>query len=157
MSESGEPRPCRKCGHQLEVVRHPMRRLSWSRYWWTGFKSLFARPLLACRNCGAMFTWEGDLLALGAVETMGEVKLKALREDMINLRDAFATVTLAAIGATVWMIIGPRTFEVIAPVLSGAVAVLSAVPFVYFTRRARQVKRALRGLKDSRVKGELAE
>lgn len=148
---------CQRCGNDLEVVKNPVSRLRWTRYWLKGVKSLFTRPLLACVKCGAVYTWEGELLAVGAVETSSELKLRALREDMSNLRDAFGTIVIAGGITAGWIVLGPGSFDVGAAVIAGSVSGVAFLPFSYFARRARQARRELKKLKETRIKGELTQ
>lgn len=146
---------CERCGTALEVLRHPLRRLRGSKYWREGLKSLFARPLKACPRCGAIYTFDGALLAAGAAETAGELRLKAYREDMAHLRDSFAAVTVAAELAVIWMVAGVGAVSATAVVIAIGVGVGALLPFTYFARRAREARKELQRLRDSRMRGEL--
>ena len=80
----------------MEVLRRPVRRLRWTRYWWEGFKSLLGRPLQHCSYCGAIYSADGDLVAAGAIETEAERRLNVYRRDMAAIRDSFAGVVVGA-------------------------------------------------------------
>lgn len=146
---------CSLCGSSLHVLRHPIRRLRWTRYWLTGFKSLFARPLKECRQCGAMFTWEEELIAEGVVETVQELKLRNLRDDLANMRNSFGTLFLAGEFAALWMWFGPAASDGAAPVVASAVAIVSLVPFAYFNRRVQLMKKQLKQIRTARTEGRL--
>lgn len=146
---------CARCQRPLEILRHPVRRLWGTRYWWHGVRSLLARPLRLCPACGAIHTWEGELLAAGAAETTDELRLKAYRSDMARLRDSFGGVVIAAELVLTWVSAGTAAFPVIAPVLAIATGGLALLPFTYFNRRAREARSELKRLRDARVKGQL--
>jgi hypothetical protein len=114
-----------------------------------------AKPLRLCPACGAIHTWEGELLAAGAIETADELRLKAYRSDMARLRDGFGGVVIAAELAVIWMSAGTMTFPMIAPILAIATGAAALFPFAYFSRRAREAKFELRRLRAARLKGEL--
>lgn len=146
---------CQRCGSALEILRHPLRRLRGSGYWREGLKSLFARPLKACPRCGAIYTFEGALVASGAAETTEELRLKVYREDMAHLRDSFAAVTVAAELAVIWMVAGTGSVSALAPLIAFGVGGGALLPFAYFARRAREARRQLKQLRDARMRGEL--
>ena len=147
--------PCQRCGTALEVLKHPLRRLRGSGYWREGLKSLFALPLRVCPRCGAIYRYEGQLLAVGAVETAEELRLQNYREDMAHLRDSFAAVAVAAELAVIWMSAGTAAFPVLAPAVAIGVGGGALLPFVYFARKAREARRDVKRLRAARVKGEL--
>ncbi len=147
---------CERCGHALEVLRHPVKRLRWTRYWWEGFKSLFTGQLRICGRCGAIYSGEGELLAAGAVETEAERRLNVYRKDMAHLRDAFGAVVIAAEIVVLWMVLGPEPAALSKVVLSAGVGVTSLIPFAFFGRRAQLAKRELRALREVRRRGALA-
>ena len=146
---------CSLCGSSLNVLRHPIRRLRWTRYWLTGLKSLLARPLKECRQCGAMFTWEEELIAEGVVETVQELKLRNLRDDLANMRNSFGTLFLAGEFAALWMWFGPAAYDGAAPVVASAVAIVSLMPFAYFNRRVQLMKKQLKQSRTARTEGRL--
>jgi hypothetical protein len=146
---------CARCSRPLDILRHPVRRLWGSGYWWQGIQSLLGRPLRVCPACGAIHTWEGELLAAGAAETADELRLKGYRSDMVRLRDGFAGVVIAAEVATIWMSAGTMSFPVLAPVLAIATGGLALFPFAYFSRKAKEAKSELKRLRDARVKARL--
>lgn len=147
--------PCQRCGTALEVLKHPLRRLRGSGYWREGLKSLFALPLRVCPRCGAIYRYEGQLLAVGAVETADEVHLQSYRDDMAHLRDSFAAVAVAAELAVIWMSAGTAVFPVLAPAVAIGVGGGALLPFVYFGRKARDARRELKRLREARLKGQL--
>lgn len=149
------PERCERCGHSLDLLRKPLRRLRWSRYWWEGAKSLFTGPLWVCSQCGAMYSTEGDLVAVGAIETDTERRLDVYRKDMAYLRDSFAGVIIAAEAVALWLGLGPSGAGIAQVAIAGAVGVASFVPFVYFGQRARGAKRDLKQLRQARRSGEI--
>lgn len=120
-----------------------------------GLKSLLSKPLRVCPGCGAIYTWEGQLLAAGVAETAEELRLSAYRSDMTRLRDAFGGIVIAAELAVIWMSAGAATFPVLAPILAIGAGGVALLPFAYFGRRAREAKKELKRLREARVKGEL--
>lgn len=146
---------CARCGAGLEILRHPVRRLSWTRYWWKGFTSFFTGQFRICSRCGAMYTGDGELLAAGAVETDAERSLNTYRKDMAYMRDGFAAVVIAAELAVVWLAAGAETFELAKVLLAGGVGIGSLGPFAYFARKAKLARRDLRRLKEARLRGEI--
>lgn len=146
---------CVRCQRPLEILRSPLRRLWGTRYWWHGVQSLLAKPLRLCPACGAIHTWEGELLAAGVAETTDELRLKAYRSDMARLRDGFGGVVIAAELAVIWMSAGTMAFPVIAPVLAIATGGLALFPFAYFSRKAREARSELKRLRAARMKGQL--
>ena len=146
---------CERCGHDLETLRSPVRRLRWTRYWWKGFTSFFTGHLRICPRCGAMYTGDGALLAAGAVETDSERRLNIYRKDMAYLRDGFAAVIVAAELAVVWLASGAEAFELAKVLLAGGVGLGALGPFAYFARKAQLAKRDLKRLKDARLRGEI--
>ena len=147
---------CVRCNRPLDILRHPVRRLWGTGYWWHGIRSLLARPLRVCPACGAIHTWEGELLAAGAAETADELRLKAYRSDMVRLRDGFGGVVVGAELAVIWMSAGTMSFPVLAPILAIATAGLALFPFVYFSRKAKEAKFELKRLREARLKGRLS-
>ena len=120
-------------------------------------QSLFGRPLKLCPDCGAIHTWEGELLAAGAAETSEELRLRVYRGDMARLRDSFGAVVVAAELAVIWMSAGANPFPVIAPFLAIATGGVALIPFTYFNRKARAARQELKGLRAARMKGALPE
>lgn len=115
-----------------------------------------AKPLRLCPACGAIHTWEGELLAAGAAETADELRLKAYRSDMVRLRDGFGGVVIAAELAVIWMSASTTAFPAIAPILAIATGGLALFPFAYFSRKAREAKLEVKRLREARVKGQLS-
>jgi hypothetical protein len=154
MTRTANPQ-CQRCGAALEVLKHPLRRLRGSGYWREGLRSLFALPLRVCPRCGAIYRYEGQLLAAGAAETADELRLKSYREDMAHLRDSFAAVAVTAELAVIWMSAGVASFPLLGPLVAIGVGGGALLPFTYFARKARDARRELNRLRSIRVKGEL--
>jgi hypothetical protein len=148
---------CQTCGEPLEILRHPLRRLRWTRYWWEGLLSLVSQPLRFCAACGSIYRNDGHLLATGAAETAVEVKAGGFRDDMINIRDGFGTIVIASEIAVIWTLAGPGAYSPAVSVLAGVVGGAALVPFSYFALRARKAKKELKRLKVARLKGETSE
>ncbi len=110
-----------------------------------------------CPQCGAIYTWEGGLLAAGAAETAEELRLRAYRGDMVRLRDAFGAVVIAAELAVIWMSAGTATFPLLAPILAIGAGGLALFPFAYFGRRAKDAKLELKRLREARLKAGLPQ
>jgi hypothetical protein len=115
------------------------------------------RPLKLCPGCGAIYTWEGELLAAGAAETAEELRLRTYRGDMARLRDSFGAVVVAAELAVIWMSAGTMTFPVEAPILAIVTGGAALIPFTYFHHKARAARQELRRLRETRVKGALTQ
>jgi hypothetical protein len=113
---------CDRCGHGLEILRKPVRRLRWTRYWGLGWRSLFTGPLSVCPQCGAMYATDGTLLAAGAIETDAERRLNVYRRDMAYLRDSFGGVFIAAGVAVAWLAAGAESFELAKVLVAARVA-----------------------------------
>jgi hypothetical protein len=109
--------------------------------------------LRVCPGCGAIYTWEGQLLAAGVAETAEELRLAAYRSDMARLRDAFGGVVIAAELAVIWMSAGTATFPVFAPILAIGAGGAALLPFAYFGHRAREARKDLKRLREARVSG----
>lgn len=146
---------CARCGHETALLRHPVRRLRWSRHWWTGVASIFGKPLRACSRCGALYHFDGRLLAAGAVETSSEMDIQRYRKDMVGLRDGFGTVVLASEIAVVWTLVGPMTYDPSTAFAAGAVGVAALVPFAYFARKVSKARKDLKTLRTTRKHGGL--
>ncbi|MDH3290014.1 MAG: hypothetical protein OEO20_12815 [Gemmatimonadota bacterium] len=146
---------CERCGHSLDLLRKPLRRLRWSRYWWEGAKSLLTGPLWVCSQCGAMYSTEGDLVAAGAIETDAERRLDVYRKDMAYLRDSFGGLIIAAELVALWLGLGPSGADILQVVIAGSVGAVSFVPFTYFGQKARTAKRDLKRLRQARRSGEI--
>ena len=144
---------CTRCDHQLEILRHPLRRLRWTQYWWKGVVSLFTGPLRVCPQCGAIYSGDGDLLGVGAVMTDVETDLDQYRKDMAHLRDSFGGVIIASELVAVWLVAGPVSFHLAQVILAGAVGVGSFIPFAYFASKARHARRDLKQLTKARRSG----
>jgi len=150
-----QPKQCTMCGQELEVLLRPLRRLRWSRYWFKGFASLFGRPLRICSHCGAMFSSEGELLAMGAVQTQEELKLDLYRRDMAYLRDSFGGVIVASEIAAIWLVAGADAANIALAIVTGSIGVAAFVPFGFFGRKARTARKQLRRMKEARLRGQI--
>ena len=143
---------CKLCAHPLEVLTKPVRRLSWTRHWLKGFSSLLTRPLRVCPSCGAMYSGEGELLAVGAVQTEPELKLDTYRRDMAYMRDSFGGVVVASGLASAWLLMGAETANLLGAVIAGSIGAASIVPFGFFGSRVRRARRELKEMKIKRLK-----
>ncbi|MFQ6045879.1 MAG: hypothetical protein ACE5PT_05895 [Gemmatimonadales bacterium] len=145
-------RSCSRCGHELEVLSNPIKRLRWTKHWWRGFKSLFTGQLHVCTNCGAMYASDGALVAAGAIATDEELRLDTYRRDMAHLRDAFGGVIIAAEILIIWLVASgaPEVEKLVGTLLVGGGSV---VPFGYFHHKASTAKRDLKRLRESRKRG----
>jgi hypothetical protein len=110
-----------------------------------------------CPDCGAIYTWEGELLGAGAAETAEEVRLRTYRGDMARLRDSFGAVVVAAEVAVIWLSAGANPFPVIAPILAIVTGGAALIPFTYFNGKARAARQELKRLRESRMKGALPQ
>ncbi len=146
---------CQMCGHQLDLLRRPLKRLRWSGHWWKGVASLFGRPLRACNQCGAIYSEEGDLLAVGAIQTNVEQTLDVYRRDMAYIRDSFGGVILAAALAATWLLASSGATNVTAGIIAVAVGAAAFVPFGFFVGKARLARKQLRRMKETRLKGQI--
>jgi hypothetical protein len=145
---------CARCGSNLEILKHPVRRLRGTGFQWRGFLSLFGEPFRSCARCGAIYAADGSLLAAGVVETAHELSVRAYRDDMANIRDAFAAVTIAAELGVAWMWFGSAAHvQILTPILAGLIGVLAVPPFVFFARLARQATTELDALRTARLRG----
>ncbi|HEX9692276.1 MAG TPA: hypothetical protein VGA22_09280 [Gemmatimonadales bacterium] len=150
------PEPiCSRCGHQLDALRDPLRRLRWTRYWLKGFKSLFTGPMAVCGQCGAIFDQQGALVADGALATEVERRIELYRKDMAYLRDAFGGVIVAAELVVIWMIAGSEPVEIAQVLGAAAVGIGAAAPFTFFWRRARLARKELKRLSRARRDGHV--
>lgn len=146
---------CDRCGHGLEVLRKPVRRLRWTRYWWEGFKSLFGRPLRHCSYCGAIYSADGNLVAAGAIETEAERRLNVYRRDMSAIRDSFAGVVIGAQLLVIYFLAGAEGATVTKIVLAGGVATGALASHLYFGRKARLARRDLKRMRAARRSGQI--
>jgi hypothetical protein len=148
---------CQQCGHPLEILRRPLRRLRWTRYWWRGLASLVSQPLRVCTKCGSIYTHQGVLVAAGAAETDPELRLRGFKDDMAHLRDGFATLVLLGEVGAVWTLMSAGSYDPRLTVLLGAIGGVSLVPVVFFARKASKAKRELKSMKRARLKGNTSE
>ena len=145
---------CQQCGHPLEILKRPLKRLRWTRYWWRGVASLVSQPLRLCPQCGSIYTHAGVLVATGAAETNAEMRLRGFKDDMIHLRDGFATLVLASEVGAVWTLMNAGSYDLGVTVVMGAIGGLALIPFTFFARKASTAKRELKSLKTARLKGK---
>jgi hypothetical protein len=148
---------CERCGHELGLVRHPIRQLRWTRYWWRGVESLFTGALKMCGRCGAVYASDGKLMAAGAIQTDVERRLDGYRRDMAYLRDAFGGVVVAGEIAALWLALGPSGSGAAEVLVAASVGVGAVVPFSYFWRKALSAKRDLKRLREARRQGLILE
>ena len=146
--------PCPRCGKRLEILQHPVRRLKGTGFQWQGFKSLFGEPLRSCAGCGAVYGADGSLLAAAVVETAQELSVKAYRDDMANIRDAFAAITIAAELGVAWMWFGSRSFGIISQILAIVAGGLAVPPFIFFAKRVRAAEREIDARRSARIRGQ---
>ncbi len=144
---------CELCGHGLEILTRPIKRLRWTRHLWQGVASLFRGPLRICNSCGAMYSERGELLAAGAVQTEFEQTLDKYRKDMSYVRDSFGGVVVASEMAVIWLIAGAPA-NVGGAVLAAAIGVVALAPFGFFWRKVQLAKQDLRQLKKTRTRGQ---
>ena len=150
-----ERRQCESCGAPLEILRRPLRRLRWSRYWFKGFASFFGRPLRVCPKCGAMYSGEGQLLAAAAVQTDEELKLDHYRRDMAYLRDSFGGGIVASEIAAIWLFAGAESVNVAAGILAASLGAAAFVPFGFFGSKVRSARKELKRMKQMRMQGRI--
>ncbi len=144
---------CQRCGHPLEILKRPLKRLRWTRYWWRGVGSLLSQPLRLCAQCGSIYTYAGVLVATGAAETNVEIRLRGFKEDMVHLRDGFATLVLASEVGAVWTLMNAGSYDLGVTLVMGTIGGLALIPFAFFARKASKAKRELKSLKTARLKG----
>ncbi len=144
---------CQQCGRPLEILKRPLKRLRWTRYWWRGLASLASQPLRLCPQCGSIYTQAGVLVATGAAETNVEMRLRGFKDDMIHLRDGFATLVLASEVGAVWTLMSAGSYDLMVTVAMGTIGGLALIPFTFFARKASQARRELKSLKTARLKG----
>ncbi len=144
---------CQQCGHPLEILKRPLKRLRWTRYWWRGLASFLSQPLRVCAQCGSIYTHAGVLVATGAAETNVEMRLRGFKEDMVHLRDGFATLVLASEVGAVWTLMSAGSYDLAVTVVMGMIGGLALIPFTFFARKASKAKRELKSLKTARLKG----
>ncbi len=144
---------CAACGTDLEILRRPIRRLSWTRYWWRGVSSLFSQPLRHCTSCGSLYDASGTLVATGATETDAELKTRRFQNDMIGMRDGFGAVVLGSGMTVAWTLLGPVAYEPVITVVAGTVGALALGPCGYFLVKVRQTKRELKKWRKARRQG----
>ena len=151
------PQDCKQCGHPLDVLRRPLRRLRWTRHWWRGLASFVSHPLRVCTHCGTIYTFDGELVAAGAAETDVEMRMRGFRHDMAALRDGFATLVLAGEVSAIWTLMSSTPYDISVTIIAGTVGGLALIPFSYFARKVAGAKKELRRLKTARLKGEIRE
>lgn len=139
----------------MEILRRPLRRLRWSRYWFKGVASFFGRPLRICPKCGAMYSGDGELLAAAAVQTEEEVRLDLYRRDMAYLRDSFGGVIVASEIAAIWLFAGAESVNVAAGILAASFGAAAFVPFGFFGSKVRSARKELKRLKQMRMQGRI--
>jgi hypothetical protein len=110
-----------------------------------------------CRQCGAIYSTDGNLVAAGAVATDAEHHLDLYRKDMAHLRNAFAGVMIAAGGLAAWLGLGPgpETLQMGQVILIGGLGATASVPFVYFAHKSIRARRDLKALRQARRAGHI--
>ncbi|MCZ6917352.1 MAG: hypothetical protein O7I93_11285 [Gemmatimonadetes bacterium] len=141
---------CQLCEHPLAILGRPLKRLRWTRYWWRGLQSLLSSPLRVCTKCGAIYTFNGQLVAAGAAETDAELRLRGFKDDMAHLRDGFATVVLTGEVGVIWTMMSSVGYDPTIPIIMGTVGALAIAPCAYFARKASLAKKDLKLLKAAR-------
>jgi hypothetical protein len=148
---------CQRCGHATEILRNPLRRLKWTKHWRYAMAATASHPLRSCPSCGAMYRYDGKLLAAGATETIHETQIAAYRDEMKNLRNAFASVVIAAeIGAGATLL-GLAPQSTIVTLVIASVGVAALIPVVYFSRKVRAARAEIKLLKRARREGKIFE
>jgi hypothetical protein len=150
-----DPNHCARCGHELRILRKPLRELRWTRYWLQGARSLFTGPLKMCSQCGAIYTAAGEFVAAGAIETDTERRLDVYRKDMAYVRDAFGGVVVAAELVAIWLAFGTSSPELAKVIISASLGGVMLAPFSFFARKARLAKKDLKQLRQARRSGEI--
>ena len=148
---------CKQCGHPLEILNRPLRRLRWTKHWWRGLASFATHPLRVCSNCGSIYTYAGQLVASGAAETDAELRVRGFRHDMRALRDGFATVVLAGEVSAIWTLMSSTSYDISVTIIAGTIGGLTLIPFSYFARKVTLARRDLKELRSARIKGEIRE
>lgn len=120
-----------------------------------GFASLFTRPLRVCSSCGAMYSGDGELLAVGAVQTEPEIRLDTYRRDMAYMRDSFGGVIVASGLAGAWLIGGAEATNLVGAIIAGSIGAVSIVPFGFFGSRVRRARKELKEMKAERLKRQV--
>ena len=122
-----------------------------------GFASLFTRPLRVCSSCGAMYSGDGELLAVGAVQTEPEIRLDTYRRDMAYMRDSFGGVIVASGLAGAWLIGGAEATNLVGAIIAGSIGAVSIVPFGFFGSRVRRARKELKEMKAERLKRQIGQ
>ena len=138
---------CKQCGHELDILKRPLKRLRWTRYWWRGLASLVTHPLRVCTKCGSIYTHAGVLVAAGAAETDAEIRIRGFKSDMANIRDGFATLVLAGEVGAVWTLLNAGAYDLTVTIVMGTIGGLALVPFTFFARKTLKAKKELKALK----------
>jgi len=131
--------------------------LRWTRHWWYGIVSVFAKPLRVCDACGSIYRFDGHLLAASAARTGRELELLQYRRDMVGLRDSFGAVVVASELTVLWTLVGPATYSTGVTIAAAVLGVVCLTPFGYFAGKVRQARRTLREMKAARKEGKVLE
>jgi len=102
-----------------------------------------------------MYSGDGELLAVGAVQTEPEIRLDTYRRDMAYMRDSFGGVIVASGLAGAWLIAGAATPNIAGAFIAGSVGVVSIVPFGFFGSRVRRARKQLKEMKAERLKRQI--
>jgi len=104
-----------------------------------------------------MYSGEGELLAVGAVQTEPELKLDTYRRDMAYMRDSFGGVVVASGLAGAWLLAGAETANLVGAIIAGSVGAVSIVPYGFFGSRVRRARKELKSMKAERMKRQLRQ
>jgi hypothetical protein len=99
-----------------------------------------------------MYSGEGELLAVGAVQTQAELRIDGYRRDMAYMRDSFGGVIIASGLASTWLLVGPEASNLVGAIIAGSVGAVAIVPFGYFGSRVRKARKQLKSMKAERMK-----
>jgi hypothetical protein len=102
-----------------------------------------------------MYSGDGELLAVGAVQTEPEIRLDTYRRDMAYLRDSFGGVIVASGLAGAWLLGGAEVANVTGAIIAGSIGAVSIVPFGFFGSRVRRARKQLKEMKAERLKRQL--
>jgi hypothetical protein len=102
-----------------------------------------------------MYSGDGELLAVGAVQTEPEIRLDTYRRDMAYMRDSFGGVIVASGLAGAWLIGGAEATNLVGAIIAGSIGAVSIVPFGFFGSRVRRARKELKEMKAERLKRQI--
>jgi hypothetical protein len=102
-----------------------------------------------------MYSGDGELLAVGAVQTEPEIRLDNYRRDMAYMRDSFGGVIVASGLAGAWLLGGAEATNLAGAIIAGSIGAASIVPFGFFGSRVRRARKELKEMKAERLKKQL--